>query len=276
MIKTMFYKNAKFPDGTPKIDYVPYPIFDDKIEPHVILWAYDGMDELFNVYSIGKHMIKKFGKAILVMPYVPNARMDRVQMERDVFTLKYFADIINQVGFREIRVLDPHSDVCMGMINNSKAMGSALCDNIMAAFTASNPDVVYFPDAGALKRYSGILHNSLVGNKIAKKKIVFGNKDRDWQTGEIKNMQIVGSISDGDKVLIIDDICSFGGTFKRSAEALKKLGASDISMYVSHSENSILEGGLLDETDLIKKVYTTDSIFTGTHEKVELISSYRQ
>ena len=70
-------------------------------------------------------------------------------------------------------------------------------------------------------------------------------------------------------VLIIDDICSRGGTFYHSAKALKEAGAKNIYLYISHCENTILEGELL-TSGLIEKVYTTNSIFTKEHEKIEV------
>ena len=60
-----------------------------------------------------------------------------------------------------------------------------------------------------------------------------------------------------------------GGTFFYSAKALKDLGANNIYLYVSHCENSIFEGELL-KTDFIKKIYTTNSIFTKKDEKIEV------
>ena len=52
------------------------------------------------------------------------------------------------------------------------------------------------------------------------------------------------------------------------------LDVGDIDMYVSHCENSILDperGHLFDDPELIHKVYTTDSIFTGKHDKITVL-----
>jgi ribose-phosphate pyrophosphokinase len=62
-----------------------------------------------------------------------------------------------------------------------------------------------------------------------------------------------------------------GGTFYHSAKKLKELGAAKIYLYISHCESSILKGEVL-TSGLIEKVYTTDSIFTQKHEKIEVIS----
>lgn len=61
-----------------------------------------------------------------------------------------------------------------------------------------------------------------------------------------------------------------GGRFLHSARKLKELGANKIYLYITHCENTILEGELL-TSGLIEKVYTTDSIFTKEHEKIEVI-----
>ena len=49
------------------------------------------------------------------MPYIPNARQDRVKGPEDVFTLKYFANVINALGFRTVTVLDPHVKAIYGI-----------------------------------------------------------------------------------------------------------------------------------------------------------------
>ncbi len=70
---------------------------------------------------------------------------------------------------------------------------------------------------------------------------------------------------------MIDDICSKGGTFYYGSKELNKYGCKDMYLYVTHCENTILDGELLKEDSLFKKVFTTRSIFTKEHEKVEVL-----
>ena len=100
----------------------------------------------------------------------------------------------------------------------------------------------------------------------------YGIKKRDWATGKIQGLEAAGctEMIKGSNILIVDDICSRGGTFYHSAKKLKELGADKVYLYVSHCENTILEGEVL-TSGLIERVFTTDSIFTATHEKVEVI-----
>ena len=71
---------------------------------------------MFALYCLTRHL-QKFGiKVSLFMPYIPNARMDRVKVDEDTFTLKYFAEIINSLSFTSVSVLDPHSSVSEALI----------------------------------------------------------------------------------------------------------------------------------------------------------------
>ncbi len=150
-------------------------------------------------------------------------------------------------------------------------MAEALIENLIieniekyikTAITKCNPDLIFYPDEGSMKRYSS----------AAPMEYVFGVKRRDWETGRIEGLDVIGDMEKikGKNILIIDDICSRGGTFLHSAKKLKELGANKIYLYVTHCENTILEGELLND-DLIEKVFTTKSIFTKEHEKIEVI-----
>jgi ribose-phosphate pyrophosphokinase len=120
---------------------------------------------------------------------------------------------------------------------------------------------MFFPDEGAMKRYAS----------KSRLPYAFGIKKRDWETGVIEGLDVAGEIDQivGRDILIVDDICSKGGTFYHSAKKLKELGANKIYLYVTHCENTILEGELL-TSGLVEKVYTTNSIFTKEHDMIEV------
>lgn len=235
-----------------------------------INWNYENNEELVVLIFITKHLRRiGFARIELVMPYIPNARQDRVKSNIDVFTLKYFAEIINYLNFDKVTVLDPHSSVSEALIDNLKIVTPY--DYIKTAFdlinekcvvSEENPLIVFYPDEGAMKRYSDLFNMPYA----------FGIKKRDWNEGKILGLEVSGATDKikGSRVLIVDDICSRGGTFYHSAKKLKELGAKEIYLYVSHCENTILDGDLI-HSDLIETVYTTDSIFTKKHEKIEVI-----
>lgn len=268
MVKANHYEIDSFPDGTPLIKK---DLTINYLNAISIVWTFESMAELPTVIMIAKDAKDNGAEVELFMPYIPNARMDRVHGGEDVFTLKWFAEEINRCEFSRVVVFDPHSDVAPALINRCEVLTPIR--GICKAIEESKPDVIYFPDAGAMKRYEKTVHGALnyVGCKAY---IIHGDKKRDWATGKILGLDVTGYPSKGGKVLMIDDICSYGGTMFYSAKKLKELGAGDIDMYVSHCENSILDkerGHLFDDPELIHTIFTTNSIFTGHHEKIHVL-----
>lgn len=249
-----------FPDGTLLVKKDVSEFEDNK--QCEIAWCFENNEEMVALLYITRHLQSHGVNEIdLLLPYVPNARQDRVKLSEDVFTLKYFAEFINSLGFSKVTVLDPHSNVSEALINNIKVVTPK--EYIAKAIELSKADVLFFPDEGAMKRYSSM--SPLPYN--------FGIKKRDWKTGEIQGLAVMGPyvLTNEATVLIVDDICSRGGTFYHSAKRLKELGAGKIYLYVSHCENTILQGELL-TSGLIEEVYTTPSVFTSEHERIKVIS----
>lgn len=233
-------------------------------EEAVIRWNFENNEEMVALYFLAKHFrAKGVKRMVLELPYIPNARQDRVKKPEDVFTLKYFAEFINSLGFAEVVVLDPHSYVSEALFENLRIKTpKEYVAQVIEQLGGTENLLLFFPDEGAMKRYSTMFDLPYV----------FGIKKRDWSTGEILGLDVAGrtELIAESKVLIIDDICSKGGTFFHSAKALKELGAGDIYLYISHCENTILLGEI-PTTDWITQVYTTDSIFTGSHEKITVL-----
>lgn len=250
-----------FPDGTLLLKELP-----PKTDSVTLTWLYENNEEMAALYFLTKHLQANAIKNIeLQLPYIPNARQDRVKAPEDVFTLKYFAEWINSLGYSRVAVLDPHSYVSEALIDKIHIQTpKEYVEKVLRSISqAKSKDILlFYPDEGAMKRYSAMFD----------KPYVFGIKKRDWTTGEIQGLDVTGrkDLIKGSTILIVDDICSRGGTFYHSAKALKKLGADKVYLYVSHCENSIFEGEIL-TTDLIDKVYTTNSIFTKEHEKIEVL-----
>lgn len=251
---------SHFPDGTLLVkELIP------SSEKVVLTWLFESNEELVALFFLTKHLRAGGVKNIeLELPYIPNARQDRVKREEDVFTLKYFAQMINALEFSRVKVLDPHSYVSEALldridIQSPKQYVEKVIERLEQE--GNSKILMFYPDEGAMKRYSAMFDRPYA----------FGIKKRDWVTGDIKGLDVSGQTEEllGSTVLIVDDICSRGGTFYFSAKKLKELGVSKVYLYISHCENTILEGEIL-ESGLVEKVFTTNSIFTSQHEKVEV------
>ena len=267
--------NDRFPDGTllMKLPFSPKP-------SNEIRWHYENDAELFKLICLVKSMREMYkGVRIdLFMPYLPNARQDRVKNPEDVFTLKYFCEIINSLEFDTVFVTDVHSNVGLALLDRVREIKPwGQIHNALTKITfMETGDVMheareecyknlllFYPDEGAMKRYSGEMGMPYI----------FGVKDRDWKTGQIKRLNLAGDVSmiEGKNILIIDDICSKGGTFYYAAKELKEAGAVNIYLYVTHCENTIYEGELLKEDSLIKHIFTTNSLLTAPNEKMTIV-----
>lgn len=228
-----------------------------------VTWTFEDDTETVALMFLTRHLQEHGVTDVhLVMPYIPNARQDRVKTDSDVFTLKYFAEFINNLHFTSVTVLDPHSASAECLIDRIVIKTARKNINEVINRIGAEDLILFFPDEGAMKRYSA----------MADKPFVYGMKKRNWETREISEMHLLGAaeLLPGRAVLMVDDICSSGGTLLRAAKLLKENGAGDIYLYVSHCENIVTQSELL-TTDIVKRVFTTASFLTIRHEKIEIL-----
>lgn len=263
-------KVGHFPDKTQSIDFAGVPINYNSDLFNDICWFYDSDEEMFTLLCAVSWLkrIRKIARIRLIMPYLPNARMDRIKNNDQNFSLKVFANFINSLDFESVQVYNVHSNVSEALIDNIINRDPNF--DVTKVILDYKPDVIYFPDEGACKRYA-----DLPCIKDYELPVIFGIKKRDFTTGKILGLDVISDIDlKGKRILIVDDICSAGGTFKFSAMKLKELGASDVALYVSHCEDNIQNGDLL-KTDLVSKIYTTDSILHISDPKIQIIHNFR-
>lgn len=290
--KTMTIVPKHFPDGTQMLlDFNPWFLCSNSDTVIGIKWNYECDEELLTLIYVKRHIdnnrIGVRPQVYLYMPYIPNARMDRTKHDAEIFTLKYFCEIINSLNFDKVYVMDAHSDVSVGLLNNcvnqSPAGAISCAMNRVSRLAAKDSHryvetdlVIYFPDEGACKRYSG--NFIFEGHEI-----IVGRKNRDWNTGKILGLEICDrngkelgkDYLHGKTVLMVDDIISYGGTMAYSAEKLRDLGATYVYAYATHTENSIADedkGTFLNawRKGIIDKLFTTDSI---PHKDTDLFRS---
>lgn len=223
--------------------------------PNVIEFKYTEDGDLIKLMILNDYLKEQLlmSDIELIIYYMPYSRMDRSE-NNSVFTLKYISKFINSMNFKSVKIVEPHSDVTPALVDRATAISFTPQLIKMAAKEVNfnkDEDILFYPDAGAQKRY----------DKFKGYKSLVGYKSRDFQTGEIKELQVVGDkkLLKNKKVIIVDDLCSYGGTFVKSAKLLKQYGAKEIYLIITHSENSILKGELFKHVD---KVFTTDSLIT--------------
>lgn len=256
------YGAKHFPDGTQLLKIEEKLLDNTHIE---CKWQYEAEEELLTIMYLTKHFQEKGKTVSLVMPYIPNARMDRVKKDTEVFTLKHFAELINNLHFTSVTVLDPHSNVSPALIDRIKIESPK--PYIETVMTEIGDSLLYFPDEGAAKRYS-----EMFGVPYC-----YGIKKRNWEDGAIIGIDIVDNGIDLKEktILMVDDIIAFGGSLYYSAKKLKELGCGKIYAYATHVEKSILdkEQGKLLQSNLVERIYTTDSLFLEKDSKIQVMNS---
>ena len=94
--------------------------------------------------------------------------------------------------------------------------------------------------------------------------------------GKFLDIRTNGIDLSGKTILMIDDIISYGGSLFYSAKELKKYNPYKIYAYATHTENSVLDkekGTLIKalENNTVERLFTTNSLFTGEHEKITVM-----
>ncbi len=99
----------------------------------------------------------------------PVARQDRVMIPGEPLSVKIYADIVNQLDFQKVTILDAHSDVAPALINNCEAVPNhAFIREVMKQVDINS---LVSPDGGALKKiyqlsaYLGGGRPNAAGNK---------------------------------------------------------------------------------------------------------------
>ena len=183
----------------------------------------------------------------LYIHYMPYSRMDRNE-NGNCFSLKHICSLLNKfvVNACNVYIVEPHSDVTLKLLNAERIN---VITPLMKHILLKHPDInmICYPDKGAKQRFQ---------DDEVELPVVFCNKVRDFNTGNIIGLELDGDINVKDKnILILDDLCSKGGTFYHTANKLKENGAKNIYLGLCHIEYTIEKGELLKENSPIKHIY---------------------
>ena len=211
------------------------------------------------INNIQKHILTSEIFNRLIIWYMPYSRMDR-KIKGDLYTLSYTCAFINALFFNRVFVIDPHSGknyLGEATIDRAKAIypiPSWLPQIINETGFDKNKDCLVFPDKGALLRYHDYFKHGLLNT-------CYFVKERNETTGKIEKMELAEPLPEyAKKAIIIDDICSYGGTFIKAGDLLKEKGIKDITLVVTHLENSVFSGNLLLNSSPIDRIYTSNSM----------------
>ncbi|MBN9297579.1 MAG: ribose-phosphate pyrophosphokinase [Filimonas sp.] len=248
------FKTMVFPDGQPhiKIDTASLNNVDKKTPLRILSRLNTANDLLLALFIKNTLDYFEFEHIELHISYLLAARMDRVMLEGEPFSLKVVAAMLNSASFKKVKIFDPHSEVATALIDRSYAVSNhAFVKDALDTYFNSNAKETFSlvsPDAGALKKIHKLAQYLQIEN------VVECMKERDVRTGALTSFKTTADNLQGQTCFIIDDICDGGGTFAGTAKMLKEKGATKVALIVSHG---IFSKGI--NIAEISEIYSTDS-----------------
>jgi ribose-phosphate pyrophosphokinase len=245
----MIYLNGQpldvtlFPDNTSQVWKIPN-ISDFQFG--FVVWKFSHEGEFVQLAQL-KTLLDSYNlETYLRITYLPYGRQDKKVSNETTFALFPFAKLLNSLNFKEVILVDPHSQVALDFIKNSRAVYPI--GNLMGVIYETGADMICYPDKGALAKYVKEYGEIQLP-------YIFGEKVRDQLTGNITAYSLIGDCY-GKNVLIVDDICDGGMTFKILAKDLLASGAKSVVLFVTHGifskgVRTLLESG-------IQRVFTQD------------------
>jgi ribose-phosphate pyrophosphokinase len=203
-----------------------------------------------------------------VIPYFGYARQDRKVAPRTSISAKVVSNLITNAGANRIVTVDLHAGQIQGFFDipvDNLFTTPLFARYIKKKFKTKNL-VCVSPDVGGVQRTRGL------ATKI-KADLAVIDKRRP-EPGKSEVMNIIGDVK-GKNCIIVDDIIDSGGTIINAVEALKKEGAIDVFVFITHA---VLSGEAVDKIkkSKIKKLIITDTIDNTlkikNNSKIEVIS----
>ncbi|MFD2907561.1 ribose-phosphate diphosphokinase [Flavobacterium ardleyense] len=251
--KEIEFQNFTFSGGEPHIKIKS--TFDSETEI-VITHRLNSFNDL-GLLCLAVDALRRMDAKIsnLVIPYFPSARQDRVMVKGEPLSVKVYADIINNLNFKKVLVLDAHSEVTPALLNNCEAIPNHNFIKEVLAKIDTNVKLIS-PDGGALKKIYKV--SEFLGGV----EVVECSKSRNVKTGKLTGFKVYYDDLGGEDCLIVDDICDGGGTFIGLANELKNKNAGKLYLAVTHG---IFSKGFEELEKYFTHIYTTDSVKEISH-----------
>ena len=194
-----------------------------------------------------------------VIPYFGYARQDRKVVPRTSISAKLVSNLIAKAGADRVVTVDLHAGQIQGFFDipvDNLFATPIFARHVKKKIKTKNL-ICIAPDVGGTERARALGKLLNVGLAIVDK--------RRPKAGQSQVMNIIGDVR-GKTCIIVDDIIDSGGTIVNAAAALKKRGAKDVHVYVTHG---VLSGGAENKIKKsnIKNLVITDTIDSSAKVK---------
>ena len=187
-----------------------------------------------------------------VIPYFGYARQDRKVVPRTSISAKLVSNLITKAGADRIVTVDLHAGQIQGFfdIPVDNLFSTPIFARHVKKRIKSKKIICVAPDVGGTERARALGKLLNVGLAIVDK--------RRPKPGQSEVMNVIGDVKD-QTCVIVDDIIDSGGTIVNAAKALKKRGAEEVYVYITHG---VLSGEAVKKIkgSVIKNLVITDTI----------------
>ena len=187
-----------------------------------------------------------------VIPYFGYARQDRKVVPRTSISAKLVSNLITKAGADRIVTVDLHAGQIQGFfdIPVDNLFSTPIFARHVKKRIKSKKIICVAPDVGGTERARALGKLLNVGLAIVDK--------RRPKPGQSQVMNVIGDVKN-QTCVIVDDIIDSGGTIVNAAKALKKRGAKEVYVYITHG---VLSGEAFKKIkgSVIKNLFITDTI----------------
>jgi ribose-phosphate pyrophosphokinase len=185
---------------------------------------------------------------VAVLPYYAYARQDRKDKGRVPITAKLVANLLEKAGVTRVLTMDLHTEQIQGFFDIP-------VDNLYARplFIRTIKQlglkdlIIVSPDVGSNKMARKFAEDLNVDLAIVDKRRVDSQK--------IEVNALIGDVR-VKNVILVDDICSTGGTLKTAAQVCRENGAKSVRAIVTHG--LFIGDGL--KSSGIEQIFATDTV----------------
>ena len=228
--------------------------------------ANDNLMELLLVIDALKRSSAK--NITAVIPYFGYARQDRKVAPRTSISAKVVANLITNAGASRVVTVDLHAGQIQGFFDMpvDNLFTTPLFAKYIKNKFSSKKLICVSPDVGGVQRTRGLATRLKADLAIIDK--------RRPAPGKSQVMNIIGNVKNK-TCIIVDDIIDSGGTIVNAAEALRKNGANEVYVFITHA---VLSGDAVKriKNSKIKKLITTDTIDNSqkikNNNKIQVLS----
>ena len=197
-----------------------------------------------------------------VIPYFGYARQDRKVVPRTSISAKLVSNLITKAGADRIVTVDLHAGQIQGFfdIPVDNLFSTPIFSKHIKRKIKTKNLICVAPDVGGVERARALGRKLDVGLAIIDK--------RRPSPGKSQVMNVIGNVK-GKTCIMVDDIIDSGGTIVNASEALKKRGAKEVHVYVTHG---VLSGEAVEK---IKKSKIKNLVLTDTINNLDRVKKAR-